>query len=64
MLIKKVLLKYHKQVPFPWTRAKIRKAGLNPSTLINQLQHDLERCADISGALPKITIDTIAKLKI
>jgi len=48
MLVKDVLLKYHKIVPFPWSVSKIKKAGLYPTPFLLVFAKELQSCEDIN----------------
>lgn len=64
MLMKEVLLKYHGRVPFPWTPAKIKKAGFDPAALMIKLGADLGLCTDSNSKLTRETLAAINKIKI
>lgn len=63
MNVKDVLLKYHAIVPFPWTIAKIEKAGHKPSGLIVELGSDLLLCEDNKGKTCQKVIAMVNQLK-
>lgn len=62
MLVREIMLKYHERVPFPWTLTKIKKAGLDPASLMTQLGADLKLCTDANGKLAKGAIEAINKI--
>jgi len=62
MLVKDVLLKYHKKVPFPWTIRKISCAGFIPEKLFEALGEELSKCEDIATPTGKKVLATIEKL--
>ena len=55
MLVREVLVKFNKMVPFPWTLPKISKAGYIPKEFFLDLGNDLKECEDIeSGSADKV----------
>lgn len=49
MKVAEVLRKYYKQVPFPWSVAKIKRAKYNPIDFLIHVGRDLEKCDDIGS---------------
>jgi len=39
--VKDVMLKWNAVVPFPWTPAKLREAGLDPSSTLRAIMDDI-----------------------
>lgn len=63
MLTKVVILKYHAFVSFPWTAAKIKKEGFNPTTLLLKMGRDLEKCEDKDTPTAKAVLDLLEDLR-
>ncbi len=63
MLVKDVLKKYHAIVPFPWTLAKIAKAGLEPCNFFLEVGESLSKCTDIGTPAGLAVLEAINKLK-
>lgn len=49
MTVKELIIKANEDVPFPWTMAKIKKAGHDPTSFLLQFGQDLERCGDVTS---------------
>lgn len=62
MKVREVILKYHKLVPFPWTPAKIKKAGFNPTELLLQVGRELAECEDKDTPTAQALLDTLKDL--
>lgn len=46
MIVKDILTNANRKVPFPWTIAKIKKAGHEPTSFLVSFGQELERCRD------------------
>lgn len=63
MLVKEVLLKYHKMVPFPWSLPKISKAGYVPREFFLDLGNELKECEDMEHGLADDVLQSIDRLR-
>lgn len=46
MTVTELIHNANKKIPFPWTMAKIKKAGHDPTSFLLRFGQDLERCSD------------------
>lgn len=64
MKVKEVIITYHQIVPFPWTPAKIKKAGREPMELCRSIGEDLASCEDKDTPTAKAVLDTLKDMGI
>lgn len=62
MLVKDVILRYHKIVPFPWSPKKLKKAGFDPMELCRQIGQQLGECEDKDTPAAMAVLDTLKDL--
>lgn len=62
MKVKEVLQKYHALVPFPWTLAKIHRAGYDPKRFFIRMGKELSKCEDTASTLCQKVIQEVSKL--
>jgi len=63
MLVKEVLLKYQKLVPFPWTLPKISKAGYVPKDFLIDIGNELSQCDDAQSPTARKVIESTRSLQ-
>lgn len=64
MKVKDVILKYHKICPFPWTPAKVKKAGYEVMPLARCLGQELGQCEDKDTPGAKAVLDALKDMGI
>lgn len=63
MKVRKVLERYNKIVPFPWSVSKIEQAGYNPAILLMGIGKALDECEDRGDAILEVFSSQLDKLK-
>lgn len=63
MTVKELLTHENQIVPFPWTIAKIKKAGHNPKDFLIRFGQELERCNDKDSEESKKIMSLLHELK-
>lgn len=63
MKVRDLLKKYHKLVPFPWTPAKIKKAGYDTAFFLVEMGRELENCEDKDSESAKQILEMLKDLE-
>ncbi len=67
MIVKQVIEKYHKLVPFPISSAKVKRAGYTVEQYLQNITTELNKCSDKKDGKNKKLIaslnKTLAELK-
>lgn len=63
MLVANVLKDFHKIVPFPWSTAKLKKAGVKPTAILLELGSQLQKCRDIETDTGKALLKMLKDLE-